>query len=80
MDNRLIARKMIETAIKFDESLVEILKVEVKRLKQLAKSNSNSDIEELQKTNRLIKNIIIALSITDEKIKTGIDFYMSESE
>lgn len=69
---------MIETAVNFDESLVEILRVEVKRLKQLLKS-SNA-LEELQKTNNLVKNIIIALSITDEKIKTGIELYMSDSE
>lgn len=71
LSSKLIGKKMIETAVSLDEALAEILKVEVKRLKQLAKSNNSP--EDLQKTNRIIKNIIIALTITDEKIRTGID-------
>lgn len=69
--NDLIGKKMVETAVNLDEALVEILRVEVKRLKQLAKNNNAP--EEMQKTSILIKNIIMALIITDEKIKTGID-------
>jgi len=61
-----------------DESLVEILRMEVKRMKQLAKSDIAAD--EFQKTNNTIKNIIIALLITDEKLKTGIDLYMNNSK
>lgn len=71
IDNKLIGKKMIETAISLDESLVEILKVEIRGLKQLAKNNNAP--EEMHKINNLIKNIIIALTITDEKIRTGID-------
>ncbi|MDD4503955.1 MAG: hypothetical protein PHS15_03895 [Clostridiaceae bacterium] len=69
--NELIGRKMIETAVSLDESLIEILKIEIRRLKQLAKTNNAP--EELHRTNNLIRNIIMALTITDEKIKTGID-------
>lgn len=78
MDDSTIGKKIIETAINFDESLVEILKIEVKRVKQLLKNNC--DPMELQKTSKLIKYIIMALIITDEKIKAGIDFYMSSNE
>jgi hypothetical protein len=77
-ENRLIGKKIIETAVNLDESLVEILRIEVKRLKQLAKSDNATD--ELLKTSNLIKTIIMALTITDEKIRTGIDFFMSNSE
>jgi hypothetical protein len=78
INNNLIAKKMIEAAVSLDESLVEILRIEVKRLKQLLKGSSN--IEELQRTNNLIKTIIMALTITDEKIKTGIELYDGSSE
>ena len=78
MDNSLIGKKIIETAVNLDESLVEILRMEVKRMKQLAKSDIAAN--EFQKTNNIIRNIIIALLITDEKIKTGIDLYMNNSK
>jgi hypothetical protein len=78
---KLIGEKMIKTAINFDESLVEILKIEVKRLKKLARnSNSTEAFEELQKTNNLIRNIILALTITDERIRIGIDLCMDDNE
>lgn len=75
---KLIGKRLIEAAVNLDESLVEILKVEVKRLKQLAKNNN--DIAELQRINNLIKNIILALTITDEKIRTGIDLCLGNAE
>lgn len=78
IDDSTIGKKIIETAINFDESLVEILKIEVKRVKQLLKNNYNPI--ELQKTSKLIKYIIMALIITDEKMKAGIDFYISSNE
>ena len=77
-DDSAIGKKIIQTAIDFDESLVEILKIEVKRVKQLLKNNC--DPMELQKTSKLMKYIIMALIITDEKMKAGIDFYMSSNE
>lgn len=76
--NELIGKKMIETALNLDESLVEILNIEVKRLKQLVEGNNAP--EEMQRTNNLVKNVILALTITDEKIKTGIDLCFSKTE
>lgn len=76
--NRLIGKKMIETAINLDESLAELLKIEVKRLKQLTKSDNA--LEELQRSNKLIKNIIMALTITDERIKTALELYFNSTE
>lgn len=78
MNNKLVGEKLIKAAISLDESLVEILKVEVKRLKQLTKNDIN--LEELKKTNKLIKNIILALMITDEKVRTGINLCMDNNE
>lgn len=76
--NKMIGKKMIENAINLDESLAEILKVEVKKLKQLAKTTNTP--EELLKTNNIIKNIIIALTLTEEKIKMGIDLCFSDTD
>lgn len=77
-DNILIGKKLIEAAISLDESLIDLLNVEVKRLKQLTRSNYDSD--ELQRTNNLVRNIIIAITLTDEKIKAGIDLYLSKNQ
>jgi hypothetical protein len=74
----LVGKKLIKTAINIDESLVEILKVEVKRIKKLAKNCDT--IEELQKTNNLIKNIIMAFTITDDKIRMGIDLCLKGND
>lgn len=79
ISNRLIAKKMIDTAINLDGVLVEILRIEVKKLKQF--EQKDNAIEELQRTNNLIKNVIMALTLSDEKIRTGIDLYhMSDNE
>jgi len=84
MNNRLIGEKLIKIAINFDESLAEMLKVEVKRLKRLAKSNNAFEtietFEELRKTNNLVRNIILALTITDERIRIGIDLCTNSDE
>ena len=74
----LIGKKMIETAVNLDESLVEILKLEVRCLKQLTKTSCTP--EEMRKTMSLIRNLIIALTLTDEKIKTGIDLCFGDNE
>ena len=71
MDNISLGHMMIMAAIKFDEALAELLKMEIRRLKQLTKENTIT--EESQKILNLVKSITIALMLTDEKIKTGMD-------
>ena len=78
INKSLIGEKIIQNAINLDQALVEILKLEVKRMKKLAKTDDG--LKELQKTNFLIKNIIIALTISDDKLQTGIDLYMAHSQ
>lgn len=72
-DKLLLGKRMIETAINLDESLVDLLKIETRRLKQIIKEKNN--FEEVQKTIKLVRNIIIVLTLTDEKIKTGLELY-----
>ncbi len=68
----LMGVKLIETAVLLDESLVKILKIGVRRVKELIKSNN---YEELHKLIHLLKYIIMVLTITEEKIRIGIDMY-----
>jgi hypothetical protein len=53
-----------------DEGLADLLKFQVRTLKELVKSGS--PIDEIQKANALLRDIIIALSLTEEKIRSGI--------
>jgi phage terminase Nu1 subunit (DNA packaging protein) len=66
----LIGRRIIEAGIKLDEGLADLLKFQVRTLKELVKSGS--PIDEIQKANALLRDIIIALSLTEEKIRSGI--------
>jgi len=68
--NLQLSKRMIESAVIMDENLAELLKVETKRMKKLINTNPSTD--ELIKINTLIKNIIYAMTLTDEKIKNGI--------
>lgn len=77
-DNVMIGKRMIKTALDLDESLSELLKVEVRRLKQLAKDKTT--FEDIQRTNNLIRNVIIAITLTEEIIKTGLELYHGRYE
>lgn len=65
-----MGEKIITAGISLDEGLAELLKLQIKSLKQLLKDDS--PIDEIQKANSLLRNIIIGLNITDEKIRLGI--------
>ena len=65
-----MGKKIIEVSINLDEGIADLLKFQVKILKDLVKNES--PIDEIQKANTLLRNIITALNITEEKIKTGI--------
>jgi len=78
-ESQQIGKRMIESAVLLDENLAELLKVETKRIKKLI--NNNPSIDDLTKVNILIKNIIFAMNLTDEKIKNGIKLWeLSEKE
>ena len=70
--------KIILTALKVEEALAELLKGETKKMKMTL---GNEDcIEELKKINTLLKNTIIAMMMTEEKIRMGISFYEKDTE
>lgn len=70
-DQYRTGRKLIESAIKLDESLAELLKVEVSKMKKL--NRYNESVDEIARANTLLKNVIMAMMITDEKIRNGIN-------
>lgn len=70
MDNAVLGQTLILAAVSLDEALADLLKVEIKRLKQLSKEDVFFD--ETQKLYSLVRSIIMALTLTDEKIKAGM--------
>lgn len=75
--NRLIGIKIIESAIALDDALVEILIKESKILKVGTKNGISP--EDLSRINTLIRNIIMVLTLTDDRIKTGINLYFGSN-
>lgn len=69
-DNKDIGKKMILSAIKMEESLSRVIKVETQLIRrQLHEGNSKEELVDINKT---IKNVIMSLMILDERIKTGL--------
>ncbi|SET70425.1 hypothetical protein SAMN05660297_03211 [Natronincola peptidivorans] len=66
-----LGKAMIETALLVDENLASLLKVEAQKIRKLLKSDVS--LEELETTNTLIKNIIMAMMLTDEKMRYGLE-------
>jgi hypothetical protein len=71
INNASLGKALILDAVHVDEALAELLKVEIKRLKKLVKEDAF--FEEAQKTHTLVRYIIMALTLTDEKINTGVN-------
>lgn len=69
-DSVKIGEKLILSALKMDEAFADMLKLEVIKMKKLIKSEYS--IKDLQQSNELIKRIIFAMTITDDKIRQGI--------
>ncbi|HOV70255.1 MAG TPA: hypothetical protein PLZ84_08035 [Clostridia bacterium] len=74
-DNRyVLGQRIIESAINLDQALIDLLKLEVKRLKRL---NADITVEELELINNLVKKIIFSLSLSEEKIRLGTELIIS---
>lgn len=76
-DEVLLGKKIVETAIKMDESLADLLKIEIKRLRQIP--TTTGDYEEMHHIMKLVRSIIIAITLTDEKIRNGLDLYRNSN-
>ncbi len=68
----LLGKKMIEAAINLDEALFSLLKVEIRRLTSALKKKESTE-EDARKIANLIRSLIIAIQLTNEKVETGLD-------
>jgi hypothetical protein len=75
-NEKYLGGKLILSALKLDESLAELLKIEVKWFKKFKMHNFDHD--ELKRMNTLLKNTIIALTLTEEKIRMGIELFNND--
>ncbi len=72
-DERRLGLKIIQTAVKIEESLAELLKFNVTKMKKLSRKKGDESIEEIFEINKVTRNIIIALTLTDERIRMGLE-------
>ncbi|MEL7647500.1 MAG: hypothetical protein AAGU76_05375 [Sedimentibacter sp.] len=68
---------MIYSGIKLDEGLAEILNFQIKCMKR---SVNDASIDDIQRANALLRNLIIALNITEEKVRMGIRLCEGDDE
>lgn len=73
-----LGKRMIESALKLDENLADLLKLEIQRLRKL--NRLDGPLEDLGKTNQLIKSIIYAITLNSDKITNGLNLCRSIEE
>lgn len=78
IDEKILAKKLIMDSLKIEESLVNILKLEVKVFNK--KLNDNIEYSELEKLNKTLKHIIYVITILDDRIQKGFDILNNNSE
>ena len=65
-----IGKQLIINAIKIDETLNEILKLEIRKVRKAL--NTDNEVDSINALSKTLRNVIIALTLTEEKIKTGM--------
>lgn len=78
IDEKEIAKKLIIDSLKMEESLISVLKTEVKMLNK--KINDNVDYAELQKLNKTLRHIIYVITILDDRIDKGLEILNNSKE
>ncbi len=73
LEDKMLGKMIILNAVKMEESLAEILRMEVKAIKKQIKVNGNSDIEDIQKANKVLKYVLYSLTILDDRIQAGLE-------
>lgn len=73
-----IGKRLILDAINIDETLADVLRLHVKKAKMaLISGNETCEMDELAK---VLRNIIIALTLTEEKISIGVVLLNSDKD
>lgn len=78
MDLMQVGKRMVETAIDLEESLAELLRTEVRRLRLLIKSENA--LEQVHSANTLVRTIIMTITLTEERIRTGLELYLKNKQ
>jgi hypothetical protein len=73
-----IGKQLIINAIKIDETLNEILKLEIRKVRKSL--NTDNEVDSINALSKTLRNVIIALTLTEEKIKTGMSFWNTDSK
>ena len=78
IDEKALAKKLIVNGLKLEESLVNILKSEVRILNRKAKEEI--EYSEMQNINKTLRYIIYVITILDDRIQKGIDILNISNE
>ena len=73
-----IGKQLIINAIKIDETLNEILKLEIRKVRKAL--NTDNEVDSINALSKTLRNVIIALTLTEEKIKTGMSLWNTNSK
>lgn len=73
-----IGKQLIVNAISIDETLNEILKLEIKKVKNAL--NTQYEVDSIDALTKTLRNVIIALTLTEEKIKTGMILWNTDNK
>lgn len=73
-----IGKQLIVNAISIDETLNEILKLQIKKVKNAL--NTQYEVDSIDALTKTLRNVIIALTLTEEKIKTGMILWNTDSK
>lgn len=69
-DNCRLGRRMIDTALKMEDNLAELMAIQVIHMKHLS---ANELREEMAGASTTLRNIIFSLILTDERILRGLE-------
>ncbi|TAH71474.1 MAG: hypothetical protein EWM47_04555 [Anaerolineaceae bacterium] len=71
VDNKIIAKKVILSTLKMENSLINVLKAQMRLIKKMM--DKDDDYNEIKKTNASIRQILHAIHIIDDRIQKCLD-------
>lgn len=77
IDDKTIAKKLLINALKMEESLADLIRIEVKILRK--KVNEQNSYDEIRKINKIVKYTIFSMTLIDDKIQKALELYKINS-
>lgn len=71
VNKKALGKKIILSALKIEESLADIMRLEAKILRK--KCVNGAENEDIKRINNMIKNVLFTLTIIDDRIEKGFD-------